>query len=492
MATRQYIGARYVTKIYVNSVDPSSAEWEASTNYDPLTMVTYNNGSYLSRKEVTATVGNPAANPQYWAQTGFYNGQIAQLQNDVQSLQTNVANIKSLFVDVRAYGAKLDGVTDDSDAFNAALQEGSILLPENATFYIASTVNIPSNRIIDFNWSTMTAQNGITAFKLNDSDATEPVLYVTIKNIFVDGENGFTAFAVHNSYNVEFDNIRIVKIQPNYKGIDVTNVFNVVFKRCWIQGDSANSYAANTDGISVATDTGNLPNLQNITNIAFYDCLLQRLDNGLHIHRKTSVGNFEDIIIINHGSSQSNVCINIDTHQARAVVINDLRCETSNIGIRNMSDYVKINSVNGFSMEYIIENEGELTLGNTYINNTNLDHTGYTLKSNTGRIRLIGNRNSGISISEIDDYTNIGKIIDVPAWDFQNISGGTTFSPTAFLKRRYNFTGSNNITNCDNVFDGVEFDFIVSAGTLTIGSNTYTADNSYHTAKYINSDWYVI
>lgn len=95
MAVRQYIGARYVTKIYENSVDPSIAEWEASVNYEPLTMVTYNNGSYLSKKDVPASVGNPAANPTYWAQTGFYNGQIAALDNRIGGVETQVENLET-------------------------------------------------------------------------------------------------------------------------------------------------------------------------------------------------------------------------------------------------------------------------------------------------------------------------------------------------------------------------------------------------------------
>lgn len=95
MSVRQYIGARYVTKIYENTLDPSSAEWQASVNYEPLTMVTYNNGSYLSKKQVPASIGNPAANPAYWVQTGFYNGQIAQLQNDVSDLQIEVNTMNS-------------------------------------------------------------------------------------------------------------------------------------------------------------------------------------------------------------------------------------------------------------------------------------------------------------------------------------------------------------------------------------------------------------
>ena len=47
---RQYIGARYVFKIYENSTDPSSAEWESGTAYEPLTIVTYLNSTYASKK----------------------------------------------------------------------------------------------------------------------------------------------------------------------------------------------------------------------------------------------------------------------------------------------------------------------------------------------------------------------------------------------------------------------------------------------------------
>lgn len=90
---RQYIGARYTIKVYENSQDPSSAEWESGFSYEPFTMVTYQNSSYLSRKAVPASVGNPAANPTYWVITGAYNGQIAQLQRDVAALQTAVAGV---------------------------------------------------------------------------------------------------------------------------------------------------------------------------------------------------------------------------------------------------------------------------------------------------------------------------------------------------------------------------------------------------------------
>ena len=92
---RQYIGARYVIKIYENSQDPSSAEWEQG-NFEPLVMVTWQNGSYLSKKEVPASVGNPATNPNYWVQTGFYNGQIASLQAQIDTINnTTIPSIDS-------------------------------------------------------------------------------------------------------------------------------------------------------------------------------------------------------------------------------------------------------------------------------------------------------------------------------------------------------------------------------------------------------------
>jgi len=82
----QYIGARYITKIYENSQNPSSAEWESNVNYEPLTLVTENNSTYLSRKSVPKSVGAPSENGTYWALTGAYNGQIAALQQQIDTI----------------------------------------------------------------------------------------------------------------------------------------------------------------------------------------------------------------------------------------------------------------------------------------------------------------------------------------------------------------------------------------------------------------------
>lgn len=88
MSLTQYIGARYVPIFFENEVQ--TPEWRANTIYEPLTIVTYANSSYTSKKYVPAGVGDPVNNPDYWACTGNYNAQISQLQNDVLNAQNDI------------------------------------------------------------------------------------------------------------------------------------------------------------------------------------------------------------------------------------------------------------------------------------------------------------------------------------------------------------------------------------------------------------------
>ena len=149
MSVRQYIGARYTTKIYKNSLDPSSAEWEASVTYEPLTMVTYNNSTYLSKKQVPGSVGNPADNPDYWVVTGYYNGQIMQLQNDIQAIHAG-------YVTPEMFGAVGDGATDDTAALQAAIDSGAIVkFRAGATYIISNTLMAASGMTLFGNYATI-------------------------------------------------------------------------------------------------------------------------------------------------------------------------------------------------------------------------------------------------------------------------------------------------------------------------------------------------
>lgn len=120
MAVRQYIGARYTTKIYQNSLDPGSCEWEAGVVYEPLTIVSYQNSSYLSRSEVPANAGNPASATSYWAQTGFYNGQIANLDSRLTAAEGEIEDLQA-FTTTKRYIIISDSLgnytNNDGDTF---------------------------------------------------------------------------------------------------------------------------------------------------------------------------------------------------------------------------------------------------------------------------------------------------------------------------------------------------------------------------------------
>lgn len=91
MATRQYIGARYVP-VFFNGTG-GSAEWVANTQYEALTIITRNGNSYTSRKPVPANIGAPENNPDYWVSTGIFNEQVEQYRQAVETLSDDLSDL---------------------------------------------------------------------------------------------------------------------------------------------------------------------------------------------------------------------------------------------------------------------------------------------------------------------------------------------------------------------------------------------------------------
>lgn len=82
MAVRQYVGARYVPKF----ADP--IEWVKENSYEALTIVTYLNNSYTSKKPVPANTD--ITNMEYWAVTGNYNAQVEEYRREVEEYKQDV------------------------------------------------------------------------------------------------------------------------------------------------------------------------------------------------------------------------------------------------------------------------------------------------------------------------------------------------------------------------------------------------------------------
>ena len=114
MAVRQYIGARYVPVFFENS--DGTSDWRANVIYEPLTIVTWNNNTYTSKRSVPANIGNPSENPYYWAAMSNFNQQIQELTEQVNAMQEDVneANegielLHSDIITIKSYDETIDG-----------------------------------------------------------------------------------------------------------------------------------------------------------------------------------------------------------------------------------------------------------------------------------------------------------------------------------------------------------------------------------------------
>lgn len=90
----RYVGARYVPV--------PMGDWDNSVNYEPLSMVTVEGDTYISKKYVPAGIG--VSNTSYWAKMSVFSqqlarismlytemaGQITDIIGDVDTLQTDV------------------------------------------------------------------------------------------------------------------------------------------------------------------------------------------------------------------------------------------------------------------------------------------------------------------------------------------------------------------------------------------------------------------
>lgn len=146
MANLQYIGARYVPKIYKNSQDPSSCAWEENTAYEALELVIYNSVNYISRKPVPASVGNPYSNTDYWCSCGSVNAQVAQYMGIVAQLAQDIDDEETAsraYTDQEVAGGlsdakdytdgKISDVNDDISSLDSrvdALEAGSERTPK--------------------------------------------------------------------------------------------------------------------------------------------------------------------------------------------------------------------------------------------------------------------------------------------------------------------------------------------------------------------------
>ncbi len=201
-------------------------------------------------------------------------------------------------VSIKTFGAKGDGITDDSIAFNNALKnlKGQILFIPKGTYIINETVFIPSNTSIvgEGESSILKASNGFPVgddiLKIyNNSN-------ISIANIAIDGNSSINNKAAGHSH---IDGVHL---------LDIWNASNITVEKCHfkdniyaairlINGNSnsiiRNCTFKNLDCGVIALGSGN------VTHLTIDNCAFNGHDNSESISL-FGTGHYSDITISNN------------------------------------------------------------------------------------------------------------------------------------------------------------------------------------------------
>lgn len=232
-----HVGQRYRPKIF--------GEWDKTKLYEPLSIVQYQGNSFTSRQYVPS--GIEITNEEYWASTGNYNAQVefyrqdvqgfnkdlttlkTDTQNDLTTMMNNIADIKSdvdnvkFFVNVKSHGAKGDGVTDDREAIQAAIDEvfeagGGIVYFPIGTYLIGSPLlfkSVTEHGGYDANFVELLGAGNSKSRILKNSTVTE-----TVKN----GSSNTTLDAAIIGIGGITEDISVPVTAVKFKDIKVSNL----------------------------------------------------------------------------------------------------------------------------------------------------------------------------------------------------------------------------------------------------------------------------
>ena len=302
----KYVGARYVPLF----ADPIQWDETKQTTYEPLTIVLYQGNSYTSKQYVP--VGIDITNEEFWANTGNYNAQVEQYRQEVQQFdaritknanEINVINSKvSDYVTPYTFGAKGDGITDDTQAVKDALTSGKAVIIPEGTFKVSSVIN-PTSTIMIGRGGTIYATSidaetpaAIIGFNQtpNADIYIEGVKIVSDLNSTRNGNpcsnrNGIAATNVKSLtvLNCYFENLFCATFSANVCNTMNTKVDNCVVMNCWagFYCNYSNIAVTNTRmSFSIyATPTEHFvyPSLGNLDYVTIDNCYMEQDDNEI-------------------------------------------------------------------------------------------------------------------------------------------------------------------------------------------------------------------
>lgn len=401
------------------------------------------------------------------------NGKLAEILNE---------SLADFWVNPLWFGAKFDGTTDDSKAIQKAFNTGNTKFPKNKKTYVGSIVKIPSDRIIDLNWCTLTGLNDFPMFQISELNAENPTTYITVKNGFINLELSGSFLLCYNSYNVTFDNIRINRVHSSMYGFKVVNGFNIYFKNVWINGKSSDDKTISGNHakgiICEINDNATITGITNVTNIHFEDCLIQTLEYGIWYTRNGTSGAWDTTLMDNMGFSKCDYALAIDNVNANNVLINTLRTEYCGVAIFNRALLV-VNSWYAWQCNNCIENYGYLKLADTCCFKSGNTNPLILIKENDGTLDCsdLGNLTQYSAYKNFSDNATKGVILQADHTSKIVPNKSSELRPNLFFILTYDQTQYLELANVKaNV--GTRFKLISSNGsTIMMPNGDYLKGN---------------
>lgn len=243
MSLNQYKGMRYTPLIWAD--ESGSHEWTQSiansTEFEHLTVVTYQGSSYTSRKIVPPGIG--ITNNAYWVRTGDYNAQVAIYREEVSNFSGNIipttnevnnakngmTTLKARIDNLGIVPVRIEGETNDKLAIERALAQSSKIVI-NDNLVIDGKIEIPSDTVIDGKGSITSTNSNEDIFLISSNNANN----IKISNIKLDGGRyGVQIYGVDSTikpHDISLNNIKTVNCL--FGGIFVNVAHDVKISGC--------------------------------------------------------------------------------------------------------------------------------------------------------------------------------------------------------------------------------------------------------------------